>query len=48
MNLNQKIHLNTKGKLDSLFSIIEIGSFLFAWLYMKIYRLSPKHCLMKK
>ena len=27
MNLNQKIHLNTKGKLDSLFSIIEIGSF---------------------
>ena len=27
MNLNQKIHLSSKAKLDSLFSIIEIGSF---------------------
>ena len=47
MNLNQKIHLNTKGKLDSLFSIIEIGSFFYLVVYENL-SFIPEHCFNEK
>ena len=42
MNLKQKIHLSNKAKLDSLFSIIEIGSFSIRLVVYKSLTFTPK------